>query len=93
MEQSDADDIAKQAISEIYHCVEAGPSWFTKGERGQMDHARMWTDRATKAISRLTAERDQLRDALQLVWDTYGMDPSVDSAIWQTVRAALGIKQ
>lgn len=30
-----------------------------------------------------------LYDALQLVVDTYGFDPSVDSSIWQTALAAL----
>jgi len=37
----------------------------------------------------LSAAAPELYEALQLVWDTYGMDPSVDSSIWQTVRAAL----
>lgn len=30
-----------------------------------------------------------LYDALLLVWDTYGLDPSIDSSIWQTVVGAL----
>lgn len=40
--------------------------------------------------ARLAAAAPALLEALELVWDTYGMDPSVDSAIWQTVQAAIG---
>jgi hypothetical protein len=38
---------------------------------------------------RLIAAAPELLDALKLVADTYGFDPSVDSSIWQTVFAAI----
>lgn len=42
-----------------------------------------------RANAALIAAAPDLLAALQLVWDTYGFDPSIDSAIWQTVRAAI----
>ena len=39
--------------------------------------------------AKVIAAAPELLDALLLVWDTYGMDSSIDSAIWQTVQAAL----
>lgn len=41
------------------------------------------------ADDHLIAAAPDLLEALELVWDTYGMDPSIDSAIWQTARAAI----
>src|SRR3546814_17595280 len=51
-------------------------------------HRRAKTD-PWEANARLIAAAPDLLEALQLVWDTYGMDPSVDSSIWQTARAAI----
>lgn len=42
-----------------------------------------------EANANLIGAAPDLLEALQLVWDTYGMDPSVDSSIWQTARAAI----
>ena len=49
-------EIVKQAIAELYHCVEAGPAWFTKGATGQLMHAREWSRRGMEAITELEQE-------------------------------------
>lgn len=44
-----------------------------------------------EANAALIAAAPALRDALQLVADTYSFDPSIDSSIWQTVFAAIAL--
>ncbi len=46
-------------------------------------------DAETIANAKLIAAAPDLLFALKYVWDTYGLDPSIDSAIWQTVLAAV----
>lgn len=41
------------------------------------------------ANARLIAAAPELLEALGLVWDAYGFDPSIDSGIWQTVQSAI----
>ncbi len=48
----------------------------------------MTSDGAAEANARLISAAPDLLAALQYVWDAYGFDPSIDSAIWQTVLAA-----
>ena len=46
-------ETVRQAIAELYHCVEAGPAWFTKGATGQLMHAREWSRRGMEAVAEL----------------------------------------
>lgn len=46
-------------------------------------------DAEMQGNARLIAAAPDLLAALGLVWDAHGMDSSVDSSIWQTVRAAI----
>ena len=43
-------EVIRQALAELYHCVEAGPSWFTKGRQGQMAQAILHINKAQEVI-------------------------------------------
>jgi len=87
----------KVILSQDAYCFASGQKTRHDNEMGLFFSHRGTTtpDAAQAAIAeqdataRLLGAAPELYDALELVWDTYGMDPSVDSSIWQTVRAAL----
>jgi hypothetical protein len=79
---------ARGVFSSEYATIEG--ACLQRRRPGPVEIRRMEFEATRKIVAAIGF--DEMRDALQLVWDTYGMDPSVDSAIWQTVRAALGIR-
>jgi hypothetical protein len=50
--------ILRQAIAELYHCADVGPTWFTEGRKGQMAHARAWRQRADKALAAIQSQEN-----------------------------------
>jgi hypothetical protein len=40
----------QQAMLELWHCIEAGPQWFTGGSTARLMHARIWMHKADVAL-------------------------------------------
>lgn len=45
--------ILRQALLEVQHAREVGPTWFTKGEQGMRSHIQSWLRRGNDAAARL----------------------------------------
>ena len=55
--------VANQALLEIDHAYRNGPDWYTKGESGLRQQARMWIDKGIAAINKALQEESKNREA------------------------------
>jgi hypothetical protein len=55
-ERDEALATIEQALRELMHCIEVGPRWFTRGERGMHAHSAAWMDKAAEAMAVLRVE-------------------------------------
>jgi hypothetical protein len=81
----------EQAIGELYHCISAGPEWFTNGRRGQIDQADLWAKRAREAIIAISAALEQAQACIRGDTPEDCSDEEAREDTIQKIRGALAL--